>query len=81
MRLERLPSEFAEASVVERRSRRADDFQVIGKQPVRIERVKRGQQHPPGKIAGGAEHQKCGNLGAINSRYRRPPRGANAHQR
>src|SRR3954452_12817781 len=58
MLLERSPGTVAKALVIEVGARCADDTQTVGQQPVRIETVERGQEHPPRKVAGRAEHHE-----------------------
>ena len=49
---------LAERRVVELGSGSADDPQPIRQQPIGVQPVKRGQQHPPGEIAGRAEQHQ-----------------------
>ena len=58
MLLQRLIGALAEAVVVEFGPRGSDDPQIVGKQPVGVEPVERGQKHAPGKVAGRSEHQQ-----------------------
>ena len=49
---------FAELGIVELGSRRPDDPELVRKQPVGIEAIKRRQEHAAREVAGRAEHHE-----------------------
>ena len=57
---QRLARDGAILAVVMRRPRRAGDRQPFRQQPVGVQAVERGQQHPPRQVSGGAEQQQLG---------------------
>ena len=60
---------FSEGSVVKLGPSRADDPELSREKAVRIESVKRGNEHPAGKVARRAEH----NQGRSFLEHRPPP--------
>ena len=62
MLVERFVRPLAKTRVVEFGSGGADDPELGRKKAVGIEAVERWKKHPPGKVAGGSEHQQRGGL-------------------